>query len=152
MKAVNGSEWMSADQLCISFPHHPETSGAIEWWHSTLKAMSQVRKRSDWLGSPFAYVAVCLQRCSSWGYSFYTISFNLWAYFTRTTEYNQRTMGRDGKLVAEYLSNFYEHMENTTKLASERIDEAKMKYWYNRSTTEHSFEVRVYMLICWSNG
>ena len=38
--------------------------------------------------------------------------------------------------VAEYLSNFYEHMEHTIKLASEGNDEPKKKYkmWYNRSS------------------
>ncbi len=63
----------------------------------------------------------------------------------RTIGYSQRTMGRDKNLpvsVAEYLFNLHEHMEHTTKLASERNDEAKKKYkmWYNQSTTECLFE------------
>ncbi len=56
--------------------------------------------------------------------------------------------------VAEYLFNLHEHMVHTTKLASERNDEAKKKYkmWYNQSTTECSFEGGEYVLVLMPEG
>ncbi len=45
-------------------------------------------------------------------------------------------------------------MEHTTKLASERNDETKMKYkmWYDWSSTERSFEVGEYVLVLMPEG
>ena len=142
----------------LASPYHPESNGALERWHSTLKAMMRKsgKGRTEWDQLlPMLLFAYREAVHEATGFSPFHLLFGREVRGPLDIVKEQW----EGKEVlpvsiVEYLSNLYDHMETIAEIAGSEDEKAKKKYkqWYDRSTTEHSFEVGEHVLVLMPDG
>ena len=138
-----------------SSPYRPQSQGAIERFHSTLKTMLRVycaEQGAEWDEAIFpALFAIRDAVVESLGFSPFQLVYGHEVRSPLVMLKEQLTSGKPLVTVEEYVRKFRERLVSAKKLASEHLKAAqrKMAAWYNRNAVSREFQVgaKVMMLL-----
>lgn len=139
----------------VSSAYHPESQGALERYHQTLKSMLRaycLETGKDWADAvPWLLFACREVRQESLGFSPADLVFAHTPRGPLAVLKDQFLSELSEKNILSYVSNFRSRLHRARELAHENLERAqdKMKNWFDRKTTDRHFEVgdKVLMLL-----
>ncbi len=131
----------------VSSAYHPESQGALERWHQTLKSMLKkycYDTGKDWdEGVPFVLFAIRDAKQESLGFSPSELVFGHNVRGPLKVLKEQLVAGSSSKSnVLDFVSQCREHLHRATSLAKEALSssQVRMKQHYDKNAVERKFQ------------
>ncbi|XP_069167999.1 uncharacterized protein [Procambarus clarkii] len=136
-----------------SSPYTPESQGAIERFHSTLKTMLRVfcaEQGAEWDETVCpALFAIQDAVVESLGFSLFQLVYGHEVHSPLSMLKEQLRSGVAMKSVDEYVCKFRERLGSAKKFAAEHLRKAqrKMSDWYDRKAVPMEFQVGTWVMV-----